>query len=176
MRILGRGGRRRSRRESLEDYDRAAGFGASNASLPRAALEISTTAMDIESPPRRFTKEGPFETFGRRARNPPKKSRDGAAAARDRSDGERTTRPRDRTHTRANTRRTQPSRARSTRSSSSSRSRRARSSRRSRRRRASRSRCSPAAARSSASSSSSSSARPNWCFRRSAWATRPTPP
>ena len=40
--------------------------------------------MDIESAPRRFTKEGPFQTIGRRARNPPKKSRDGAAAARDR--------------------------------------------------------------------------------------------
>ena len=39
--------------------------------------------MDIESAPQRFTKEGPFQTIERRARNPPKKSRDRAAAARD---------------------------------------------------------------------------------------------
>ena len=31
--------------------------------------------MDIESAPRRFTKEGPFQTIERRARNPPKKTR-----------------------------------------------------------------------------------------------------
>ena len=49
--------------------------------------------MDIESAPRRFTKEGPFQTIGRRARNPPKKSRDRAATARDPPDGERATRP-----------------------------------------------------------------------------------
>uniref|UniRef100_A0A7S4E9S2 Receptor expression-enhancing protein n=1 Tax=Pelagomonas calceolata TaxID=35677 RepID=A0A7S4E9S2_9STRA len=59
--------------------------------------------MDIESEPRRFTKEGPFQPIGRRARNPPKKSRDRAAVARDPPDGESATRPRDRTHTRANT-------------------------------------------------------------------------
>ena len=33
--------------------------------------------MDIESAPRRFTKEGPFQTIGRRARNPPKKTKSG---------------------------------------------------------------------------------------------------
>ena len=59
--------------------------------------------MDIESAPRRRTLEPFVRPIGRAARNPPKKSRDRAAVARDPPDGESATRPRDRTHTRANT-------------------------------------------------------------------------